>query len=256
MYPILYNINSIEIKSSTVLIFFWIIIFWIYLKKSIIKNRLSIDFLDDHFLYLTISFLFFWRLGDVFLNWQVYQENLLSILYIWDQNFSIYIWFIWLIIVLYIICILKKEKVLKWLDILIKPFLIFMLIMSFSHLLSWKDYWKPSTSLLSITFNVPEVRYTIPVHPVQIYEALWIMWIYSLLLIIWRRKRVIWVISSLWFTLFFITELSLTLFRAHQDKLILHSFFRDWIEFHIVLFWSLATIFATALILKSHRHVY
>lgn len=256
MYPVLFNIDSIQIQSSTVFLFLWIIMFGIYIRGLILKEKLSIDFVNDYYYFFILSFFIFWRLGDVYLNFQNYNANLISILFFWDQNFSLYIWFIWFLFIFIFTILLKKEKVLKWFDILIKPFLLFMLFVSVSHLLSWEDYWKPSDSMFAITFNIPEVRYTIPVFPVQVYESIWILLILLMLIIISSKKRVIWIISSLWFFLFFVLELTLSFFRASQDKLILFSIFQNWIEFHIVLFLILSIIFVTTLIIRSHRQAY
>ena len=250
MYPIAFHFNSIEIK----LLFIWIILTGFYLKNLIIKNWLSLNFFIDHYFAMIFSFLLFWRAGYVYLNWEIYKSNIVNIVHIEDGNFSFFIWFVWFIIALKIFAYVKKETSWKWTDIIIRPFLFLMLFLSMSNFLSWTDYWIPTDLWFWLIFNVPEVRYTLPIHPIQIYEFIWVLFILLITMFIARKKRSIWVISSFWFGLFFILELLITFLRAGNSKLMFEWLFTDWIEFYYLFFWLLVIYFLFNLTTRSHRN--
>lgn len=247
MHPILFHFNGIEVETYLVTMFFWIIISWLYLEKKVKNNMLSTNFIDDYFYILAIIFFIFWRIWWVLLNWNIYKTNLISTLYFWDLNFSFYSWltFMWLFFM--IICIIKKEKFSKWLDMIINPFLILVMFLAIWDFASWENYWNPSELPFAVTFNIPEVRYIIPVHPVQAYEFIWIIMIICFMIYFWRKKRVIWTTWFVWISLFFMLEFFLEFFRAKSDFLVY------WIKFHFLFFWIALTFWLLWLILKSHR---
>lgn len=250
MHPVLFHIFWIEIQTSVVVIFLWIIFSAIYLEKRVKNNKLLINFISDYFLILTFVFLILWRAWSVFLKWSIYNEDLIRVLYFWDWNFSFYIWMSWVFFFLFFLSILKKEDFRKWLDAIIFPFLFGMLFISFADLMSWNDYWKPSNLPFpfSYTFDSPEVRYAIPIHPVQLYEFVWVFLLFLLLKYFSRKKRITWVVSLLWLSTFFLIQFWLEFLRASSDKM----FF--WYKFHILLFLVWFFISLIALIFKSHRN--
>ena len=170
--------------------------------------------------------------------------------FIWDWNFSFYIWLVWFLLFLILFSIIKKERYSRWLDVLINPLLLLLLFASTADLLSWSNYWIPTDLPIWITFSVPEVRYTIPIHPVQIYEIIWISLIFILLFLLWTKKRKDWVQSALWFSLLFLLEFILVNFLAGSDLLVYD------IKFHFLLFWSLFFISLIYLISKSHLNLH
>lgn len=247
MHPILFHFAGVEIQTYLITMFFWIILSWLYLERKIKNYKLSTNFINDYFTPLALIFFVTWRLWAVLLNLSIYKSNLISILYFWDLNFSFYIWlsFLWLAFLL--LCIAKKEKFSKWIDMLLAPFLVLILFLSIWEFANWFNYWNPSNLPFSVIFNIPEVRYIIPVHPVQLYEFVWAFLILLFALYFWRKKRIFWTIWFLWFSLFFTLELFLEFFRAKSDLLVY------WIKFHIIFFWLLLAWCLIWLILKSHR---
>ena len=249
MYPVLFQIWWIEFYSNAVIIFIWMIFSSLFLIKRIKKNNLSLNFLNDYFFILIFSFLFFWRIWEVFLKSSVYLLKPLEIFYFWDSNFSFFLWILWMWLVFSFLTIIKKENFLKWIDAIFPVFLIWMLFISFWDFLSWESYWLPTSSLVWVIFNSPNIKYTLPIHPVQIYEFLWVSLILFIIFIIWRKKRLSWVLSSFWFFLFFLLEFILEFFRAWIDKI----FF--WYGFNQILFWILSMMCLIFFILRSHKNI-
>jgi len=252
MHPVLFHILWVEIQTSLILIFFWLLLSAIYLEKKVKINKLLINFLSDYFLAFVSLFFIIWRLWWVALKWDIYNENILRIFYFWDWNFSFYIWLAWVLIFLFILTKIKKEAFRKWMDTILFPFLFLIIFISFANLMSWENYWKPSSLPFpfSYTFNSPEVRYAIPIHPTQLYESISIIFLFFVMKFFARKKRIIWIVSLLWFSLFFLTEFLLEFLRAGSDKIIL------WYKFHSILFLLWLVICLITLIFKSHRNFY
>lgn len=249
MYPVLFQIWWIEFYSNAVILFIWMVVSVLFLVNRLKKNSLSVNFLNDYFYILVFSFLFFWRLWEIFLKSSIYFSNPVKILYFWDWNFSFFLWVLWLWIVFYALTFLKKEDSLKWMDSFILPFLLWILFISFSNFLSWENYWKPTSTFLWMSFDSPEVRYTLPIHPVQIYEFFSVLIIFFITFLISRKKRFSWVVASFWFSLFFLVEFMIEFLRAWADKMIF------WYKFHQVLFLVLAFIFLIFFIFRSHKNI-
>lgn len=249
MYPVLFQIWWIEIYSNAIILFIWMIISFFFITKRIKKNNLSVNFLNDYFLIFIFTFLLFWRIWEILLKSWFYLQNPLNFFYFWDWNFSFYFWILWLWGVFLIISLLKKENFLKWMDAIIPAFLLLIIFISFSEFLSWENYWKPTNLFLWMKFDSPEVKYTLPIHPVQIYEFFSVLIIFIFTLIISKKKRFPWVLSSLWLFLFFLTEFLLEFFRAWYEKM----FF--WYKFFQILFLFLAILFLIFFIFKSHKNI-
>jgi len=249
MYPVLFQIWWIEFYSNAIILFIWMIFSVFLMIKRLRKNNLSLNFLDDYFFIFIFSFLFFWRIWEILLKSWFYLDNPLNCFYFWDWNFSFYFWLLWLWFSFFIASFLKKENFLKRIDNMLPSFLILVLFIAFSQFLSWANYWKPTSLFLWMKFDSPEVKYTLPIHPVQIYEFFSVLIIFFITTFLWRKKRFPWVLSSLWLFLFFLAEFILEFFRAWYEKMIF------WYKFSQVLFLFLAISFLIFFIFKSHKNI-
>ena len=249
MYPVLFQIWWIEFYSNAVILFIWMISSALFLIKNVKKNNLSLNFLDDYFYILIFSFLFFWRIWEIFIKFSLYVSDPVKMFYFWDWNFSFFLWLVWVWLLFYLISLFKKENFLKRLDAILPAFLLWILFIALSDFLSWLNYWKPTNMFLWIVFNSPEVKYTLPVHPVQIYEFLSVLIILFIISFVSRKKRLAWVLSSFWFFLFFLSEFIIEFFRAWVDKMIF------WYKFHQVLFFVFSVTCLIFFIFKSHKNI-
>ncbi|MCD5382678.1 prolipoprotein diacylglyceryl transferase [Candidatus Gracilibacteria bacterium] len=249
MYPVLFQIGGFEFYSNAVILFFGIIFSSIFLMKNVKKYGLSINFLNDYFYILVISFFLFGRLGEVFLNFSMYLKEPLKILYFWDGNFSFFIGIIGVGLVFYILTFLKKENFLKWIDASFLPFLMGIMFISIADFMAGANYGLPTNGIFGIVFGSPDVKYTLPIHPVQLYEFFAVLMIFFIVKFFSKKKRFAGVLSSFGFFLFFVTEFVLEFFRANIDLMIFGF------KFHQILFGVLAFFSLVFFIFKSHRNV-
>lgn len=250
MYPIIFYTWNFDIATSTVLIFLWIILSGLYFMHKVRQNKLSINFIDDHFWLLTIWFLLIWRIFEIMIKLPLYQEDPIKALYFWDWDFSILIWIIGMFLMILVLSIIKKENYGKWMDTMVYPVMLLIIFIALAHLAEWIDYGNPTSSLLAITFNNPEVRYTIPVHPVQIYEAWWALLIMIFMFFLSKKKRLPGVVACVWLTLLFALELALEFIRSSSDIL----FFG--IKYHMIVDIIILLVLLLILIFASHKNIH
>lgn len=251
MYPYIL-LFWIEIEISLLFLFFWIVAFGYFLERSFQKNKISLEDIEnsimDYLLTTFFWFFIFWRIWDIITNYQSYSWDFSRIFYLWDSWINFQFWIIWIFIWLYFICFLKKEKFWKWMDTILVPILILFWIFSLSDFFSWANYWSPTSSFFWVSFDSPEVPFIEPLHPVQIYEFLWIFLISISIRFYSKIKKYDWKISSLWFFLYFWLEFILQFFRWKKYDFELLDF-----DFTMLIYFVLALIFLIFFILNSYN---
>ncbi len=133
--------------------------------------------LFHHSLSITLTTLLVSRLVFYLMNLQFYMptfklDGLMSFFYIWDKGLSFWGALLGLSIILTIICFKRDESILKWLDALIIPVGIGIIIANFGQLLDGQGYGSPTGLPWGITYESINVKYTVPIHPTQIYSML------------------------------------------------------------------------------------
>ncbi|MFA4814944.1 MAG: prolipoprotein diacylglyceryl transferase family protein [Candidatus Gracilibacteria bacterium] len=91
---------------------------------------------------------------------------------IWDQGFSFWGAFIGFLIALLYRLYKSEENAWKWLDALIVPVIVGMGIGSVGTFFGGYSYGRPTDLFWSVRYEVYNVKYTVPVHPVQLYALL------------------------------------------------------------------------------------
>lgn len=107
-----------------------------------------------------------------------------NFLSIWDQGFSF--WgglFGFLIAFLYRIHKSEENKW-KWLDALMVPLIVGMGIGCVGNFLGGYSYGNPTELPWGVQYEVFSVKYTVPVHPVQLYELLF------LIALLWSKRLI------------------------------------------------------------------
>lgn len=188
MYPALAEFAGFILHSYPVVILFAAVISSFLMAAECRKRRLDIKFLNDYFLSFVIVTALFSRLGGVLENLTYYLNNPLYIFYLHDSNYSFEFGLLGLLISLFAICKLKRELYAKWLDAISLPFLSFSMGISLADFFSGANYGTPSDLSWAMIFNIPEIRYTIPIHPVQLYEFILFLIVF-VIFYFYRPKR-------------------------------------------------------------------
>lgn len=179
MYPDLIHLSFLAIKTQWVFLVLGIIFASALLLKSCKRKKIAIDIIDKNFLLLTIITLLGSRIGFLINDHLLYEtkiipKDILQIVYFWNQNWSLWSGVVSFLTALLILIVLtQKENVKKWLDVLTLPILLLLFFSHFGDFVEGTNYGKPSNVPWAITFKNFSVMYTVPIHPTQLYAALY-----------------------------------------------------------------------------------
>lgn len=252
MFPILFHFNSfslfgiefdpIEIFSHGVFsaIGFMIAIAW-FLRMSQ-KNHMHLEFIADHFFSFVFSSIIGARLGYVFVFFARYQEDPLSMLYLWDGGYLFWTGIICFILTLFYHCQKQKEKIGQWLDVIMPSAIIVFIFDAFGSFLGGSNYGKPTELAWGIMFENPEVPYTIAIHPVQLYVLFSLLLLLGVIYILHKSRMRESLIGLVSLNLYALISLLTEYYRG--DEMIIYFDFRFTQVLQLVVFvFSLMLIF-------------
>jgi phosphatidylglycerol:prolipoprotein diacylglycerol transferase len=181
MYPILLQIGPFTIYSLWVLLALGVFAS-LLIVNTLAKSRLvKLSFLAENSLLIFFFSLILARMFFIIYNFGYFwdlistQGNYLEILYIWDKGLSVWGGLIGIFLSIFLLSRKPKEDFLAWYDILTVSILFGMFFADIGAFLDGRNYGSPTDLPWGVL--IEPSQYAIPIHPVQIYAA-----IYSLLL--------------------------------------------------------------------------
>jgi len=187
MQPILFETTYFTLYSYWIFLGISIIISFYILTKLCVKNNLKTQFLSDNLIYLILFSFIGARLLFVATNYDVYFRDLnsiWSILYIWDRGFHGWGAILSFFVTFYILAKRNEQNFYKWLDILVPSIIIGIGISSLGAFFDGINYGKETTLPWGVNFESFKIKYTVPIHPTQIYSLIYCILIGSSLIII------------------------------------------------------------------------
>lgn len=150
---------------------------------------LSLQIFRDRYWWYIIGFVLGGRLGAILSEYRVYLRDPLRTFVVWDGNFSFLGAAIGIAIVLYASRQSSRTTFLQWLDVLL-PATTFGLVFDWlGKFAAGQAYGRPTDIFWGVTYDAINVRYAVPIHPVQLYYALFYLLLTFLLLIVRKRAR-------------------------------------------------------------------
>lgn len=191
MHPIFLKLGPIVIHTYGVLVASGFLVGIALALKRAKKENISKDLILDLSLYILISGMVGARLFEVIVNFNEYRTDLWRIFKVWEGGLTYYGGLIAAIIVA--IIFLKKNKLPVWKigDIFAPSVAIGQAIGRLGCFSAGCCYGKPTDLPWAVTFVNPEslAPLGIPLHPTQLYSSLGNFIIFSILLVISRRKK-------------------------------------------------------------------
>lgn len=178
MFPILFELGPVTVFSK------WLFVALGFVAGSYLfvrlskRNRIKLDVLTEH------SFaLFFWTLAVsrilfVLLNWnlffyQFHFRSIIKLFEIWDKGFSfwgaVFAWFIGI----WYFSKREGEPFSRLFDVITPSLLLGMAIGNIGAFLDGINYGLPTNLPWGISFHSANVKYITPIHPTQLYAALY-----------------------------------------------------------------------------------
>ncbi|MBI5414317.1 prolipoprotein diacylglyceryl transferase [Candidatus Peregrinibacteria bacterium] len=173
------------------------------LTRTVHEKELSLKFLNDRLILLSFVSLVVGRLGAMETFWSYFQSHSEDVS-TWSQMFLFFKKFIFFwhggidefwtgvgFLSLFLITVFwKKENMWKWLDAFTLPTIFLLIFWNIGAFFSGWDYGTPVSDSFpfGITYNMFEVRYSVPLHPVQVYAALYFFILLIVGVRLWKKR--------------------------------------------------------------------
>lgn len=150
---------------------------------------LSLQVLRDRGWWYAGGFVLGGRLAAIIAEYRIYLRDPLRTVILWDGNFSFLGGAVGVAVVLYVLRSASRTTFLQWLDVLL-PATTFGLVFDWiGKFAAGQTYGRPTNLFWGVTYDAINVRYAVPIHPVQLYYAFFYLLLTFLLLIVRKRAR-------------------------------------------------------------------
>lgn len=151
--------------------------------------NLSLQHVKDNAKWHALAFLLAGRVFSLVANYQTYLKHPLRIFIVWDGGFSFLGGAIGVAFVLFLTTRNQRATFLQWLDVLL-PATTFGLGFDWLGMFAGAQaYGKPTNLPWGVVLDTFSVRYTVPIHPVQLYYAVFYFALTFALLLIRKYSR-------------------------------------------------------------------
>jgi phosphatidylglycerol:prolipoprotein diacylglycerol transferase len=151
--------------------------------------NLSLQHFRDRSLSYVLAFLAGGRGIAILADYKAYLREPLRAIALHDGNFSFLGGAIGIGAVLYFATRGQRTTFLQWLDALLPATTLGMVFSWLGSFFAGDAYGKPTDAFWGVIYDTSSVRYTIPVHPVQLYYVLFYFLLTFLLLVIRKRSK-------------------------------------------------------------------
>ncbi len=189
MIPILYESNWISIQTLWVFVVLALLISSYLTVERLRRERVNFTLLIEHSTFFFFCGILGARLAYFIFHTDAYTpgldlRTLQNFFSIWDQGFSF--WGGASAIGLALLYRLKKEgePLSKWADALIVPFYTGIIIGDLGAFFGGYSYGVPTNLPWGVLYESYNVKYTVPVHPTQLYSMV------ILIALLWSKKKI------------------------------------------------------------------
>lgn len=180
MLPILFSIGPFTLYSLWVFVIAGMLLGTLLFLKRVKYNRMDLNLLLDHGLSLLFAAFILSRLTFFLINWGYFGtfsfiNFFKQLVYFWQPGYSFWGAVLGFGAMLTIHSLRKKENPFDWLEAFLMPLFIGMILGHIGQLLDGQGYGRETIMPWGIIFETTNVKYTVPVHPTQIYAILLIL---------------------------------------------------------------------------------
>jgi phosphatidylglycerol:prolipoprotein diacylglycerol transferase len=188
MIPILYESTWISIQTLWVFVVIALLISSYLAVERLRRERVNFTLLIEHSTFFLICGLIGSRLTYFLFHTDAYipgfdLRTLINFFSIWDQGFSFWGAAVAIGLALYYRLRKEGEELSKWADALVIPMFTGLIIGDLGTFLSGYSYGTPTDLPWGVLYESYNVKYTVPVHPTQLYSLL------LLIVLLWSKKQ-------------------------------------------------------------------
>lgn len=151
--------------------------------------NLSLQHFREHGWWYVFAFLFGGRCFAVLAEYRVYLLEPLRVVILWDGGFSFLGGAIGIALVLFFATRGHRTTYLQWLDALFPATTLGLVFEWLGAFFSGHAYGSPTDVFWAVTYDAMDVRYAVPIHPVQLYYAIFFFLLTFLLLVIRQKTK-------------------------------------------------------------------
>lgn len=196
MYPELIQTKFFTINTLWIFFAGGLFIATYVLIKLSVSNGLKIQFLSENSWKFILWTIIGARIYSLIENFSTYfyefsLKTFLQIFFIWDKGLNLNGAIIAFIIYLYLVCKKFKQDFWKWLDVIVPSIILGLGIGFIGTFFEGTSYGKPTSLPWGVNFESPQIKYTVPIHPTQIYAFLYSSTVAIILILISKAEKVI-----------------------------------------------------------------
>ncbi len=150
---------------------------------------LSLQHFRDYAWWHMGAFLVVGRLIAILAEYRVYIRDPLRVLVFWDGSFSYLGGAIGIGLVLYFTRGKSRTTFLQWLDVLLPAACFGLTFDWLGKFAAGQAYGRPTDAFWGVTYDAINVRFAVPIHPVQLYYAFFYLFLTFVLLIVRKHAR-------------------------------------------------------------------
>ena len=154
-----------------------------------LSANLSLQHMQDFWWWYVLAFVLGGRLVAVVAEYRVYLRDPLRIVVLWDGSFSFLGAALGIAVVLFIGTHFQRSTFLQWLDVLVPATTLGLCLSWLGAFFAGQAYGKPTDAFFGVTYDAPNVRFAVPVHPVQLYYAIFYFLLTFLLLVVRKKAK-------------------------------------------------------------------
>ena len=151
--------------------------------------HLSFQHFRDHALKYAIAFILSGRVFAMIAEYRIYMRDPIRIFIFWDGGFSFLGGAMGIALLLYWATRTQRATFLQWLDVLLPATTFGLFFDWIGKFAGGQAYGKPTDLIWGVTYDTIGVRYTVPIHPVQLYYAIFFLLLTFGLLIIRKYTK-------------------------------------------------------------------
>lgn len=195
MQPVIFSTKFFELHTLWIFFTIAIIVTTIAIIKMGLKNGLKIQFLSDNGWKIIIWGIIGARIMAILTNYQIYFYELsgtalLRLFYIWDKGLELWGALISTAIYFYFLCKKSNQSFWKWIDVLVPATILGLAIGNIGAFFDGTNYGTPSSLPWAVNFENPAIKYSVPIHPTQIYAFLYSLLTFAGLILLSQHKKI------------------------------------------------------------------
>lgn len=189
MIPILYESEHLSIQTLWVFVAIALLASSYLCIKRLKRARVNFNLFIEHSGEILLGSVVFSRIIYFIFNTDAYfpafdLRTLWNFIAVWDQGFSLWGGIVGFLLMLSYRIYKANEELWKWYDALSVPMMIGLAIGNIGAFLGGAGYGTPSNLPWAVEYQSFSVKYTVPIHPTQIYFILIIG------LILWSKQTI------------------------------------------------------------------